>query len=331
VSTKALDNPFRRGYVETYNFTIQRDLKGGLVGQAGYVGTRAIRPMVGREAKYAGPGGGTTGQTLYLQYGRTAETKTYSPFGTSKYNSLQSRLERRFAKGYSVRVVYTFSKAVAYNAEADGTLLFNSPNVLDRNRSVADYDRTHNFNVGWIAEFPFGKNKRWATQGLSRRLLGGWQLNGIFSKYSGTPFYVTGSATSLNAVYNQQTADQVKAHVDIYGLTGPNQSYFDPTAFIPVTAVRYGNSGINILRGPGVTNTSASLFRQFMVSERVKMQFRAEAFNAMNTPHWSNPSNNASGPSRNTDGTIRSLNGFSTITSAAADQRQVRFALRVSF
>jgi hypothetical protein len=61
------------------------------------------------------------------------------------------------------------------------------------------------------------------------------------------------------------------------------------------------------------------------------MQFRAEAFNAMNTPHFSNPSASASGPSRNADGSIRTLNGFSTITSASQDQRQVRFALRVSF
>jgi hypothetical protein len=123
------------------------------------------------------------------------------------------------------------------------------PSVFHRNRALSGYDRTHNLHVGWIAELPFGKGRRLANEGLANLLLGGWQINGIFGTYSGTPFTVSSSGTSLNAPGNAQTADQVLPEVRILGGTGPGQSYFDPLAFRPITDVRYGNSGLNILRG----------------------------------------------------------------------------------
>ena len=90
-------------------------------------------------------------------------------------------------------------------------------------------------------------------------------------------------ATALNTIGNAQTADQVLPKVAILGGTGPGQSYFDPRAFGTVTGVRYGTAGLNILRGPGVFNMDLGLFRQFAITERIKVQFRAEAFNATNT------------------------------------------------
>ena len=153
-----------------------------------------------------------------------ASTLLQAPSNTSNYNALQSQLTRRFANGFQAQVSYTFSKAIAFNDEADSTLPFNIPNALDRNRSVTGYDRTHNFQAGWTAELPFGQGKRWAQTGVSRLLLGGWQLNGIFSAYSGTPFTVTASGASLNAPTETQTADQVMEHVAILGGTGPGQS-----------------------------------------------------------------------------------------------------------
>ena len=142
---------------------------------------------------------------------------------------------------------------------------------------------------------------------------------------------VTASGTSLNAPTETQTADQVLPRVTVLGGTGPGQSYFDPAAFAPVTAVRYGTSGLNILRGPGVANFDLGLFRQFSVTENVKLQFRAEAFNATNTPHFNNPGTNVSNAVRNLDGSISKLNGYTEITSAQTDQRQLRLGLRLSF
>jgi hypothetical protein len=331
VSAKTLDKKFRRGYVESFNFTVQREIGSGFVGQVGYVGTRGIRQQVSQELNYAPIGTGNAGRVLNQRFGRVASTLLQAPFNTSNYNALQSQLTRRFANGFQAQVSYTFSKAIAFNDEADSTLAFNIPNAFGRNRSVTGYDRTHNFQAGWTAELPFGQGKRWAQTGVSRFLLGGWQLNGIFSAYSGTPFSVTASGASLNAPTETQTADQVMQQVAILGGTGPGQSYFDPAAFAPVTAVRYGTSGLNILRGPGFANVDMGLFRQFSVSEKVSVQFRAEAFNFTNTPHFNNPGTNVSNAVRNTDGSFSRLNGYTEITSAQTDERQFRFGLRISF
>jgi len=114
--------------------------------------------------------------------------------------------------------------------------------------------------------------------------------------------------------------------------------YFDPLAFRPVTTARFGDTGLNILRGPGVANIDTGLFRNFSIRERWKLQVRAEAFNLSNTPHFANPTANVSNLSLNNDGTIRSLGNFMSITSTATGStnaegaaRNLRLALRVTF
>ena len=331
INVRTLDDQFRRGYVESFNFMVQRELKFGFTGQAGYVGTRGIRQLAIMEMNYAEPGGGTAGRVLNQRFGRSANTEVVRGFGTANYNSLQAQLTRRFLGGFQGQISYTYSKAIAYNDEADSGLSFNAPSALARNRSLTNYDRTQNLQAGWLAELPFGAGKRWAQSGLSRHLLGGWQINGIFSAFSGVPFNVTSASTSLNAPGNSQTADQIKPEVEILGGAGPGQSFFDPLAYAPVTAVRFGSSGLRSLRGPGVVNVDLGLFREFAATEKVKIQFRAEAFNATNTPHFDNPGTNVSNLRLNPNGTVSELRGFSEITSAAQDERQFRFGLRISF
>ena len=105
-------------------------------------------------------------------------------------------------------------------------------------------------------------------------LVGGWQINGILSAVSGSPFYVTSSGTSLNAPGSAQRADQVKEEVEILGGAGRGQSYFDPLAYRAVTDARFGTAGFNSLRGPGIFNLDMGLFREFRMTERLQMQFR---------------------------------------------------------
>jgi hypothetical protein len=194
------------------------------------------------------------------------------------------------------------------------------------NRALMPYDRTHNFNTSFSVELPLGKSA------LAR----GWQVNGIFSACSGAPFTVTASGTSLNAPGNTQRADQVKPTVAIPGGVGPGQSYFDPLAYAPVTAVRFGTSGYDSLRGPGLVNLDFSLFRDFRITERFKAQFRAEALNFTNTPHFSNPASNVSNLQLNPDGSVKNLGGFSVITTTTGtgregvDERVFRFGLRLN-
>ena len=133
-----------------------------------------------------------------------------------------------------------------------------------------------------------------------------------------------------------QRANQIKPSAAILGGVGNGQSWFDPLAFSPVTAVGFGNAGFYSLRGPGVVNTDISIAREFQVSERFKLRFRFQSFNFANTPHFGLPSTNVSNMSLNADGSIRNLGGYTSITSTQNlgrdyDERHIQFDLRVSF
>ena len=199
-----------------------------------------------------------------------------------------------------------------------------------RNKALAGFDRPHNLQGYAVYDLPFGRGKQWLSNGVAAAVTGGWQINTILSRTSGIPFTVATSGSSVNAPGNTQTADQVLPTVKILGGHGPGQPYFDPNAFVPVTAVRFGNSGRDILRGPGLFNTDLGLFRTFAITERFKLQFRAEAFNISNTPQFGLPAATVSSATRNSDGSIKALNGYTEITSASGE-RQLRFALKFYF
>jgi hypothetical protein len=329
LSTSTVSLPggsYRRGYVESYNFTVQRELPGSFVGSVGYAGTHSVREYVSFNINAASPGAGNSGRPLAARLGTTVDETFLEPIGSASYNSLQAQLDRQLAKGLLVKVSYTYSKAIDIADQELGSLLFYDPGNVGRNRALAGFDRPQNFRVGWLAELPFGVGKQWMQSGVAAKVLGGWQVNGIFSAYSGTPFTVTASSASLNAPGESQTADQVRGSVAKLGGIGSTSPYYDPSAFAAVSQVRYGTSGRNILRGPGLVNVDASLFRNFRITERWQAQLRGECYNLSNTPHFSNPAANISS------------GGFLTITSALSrannvegGERQFRLALRISF
>ena len=201
--------------------------------------------------------------------------------------------------------------------------------MLQRNRAVASFDRTHNFQFFGNYELPFGKGQQFAKTGPLALLFGGWQTNWILSRISGTPFTVGTSGTSVNAPGNTQTADQILSNVAILGGHGVGQPYFDPNAFAVVNDPRFGSTGRNILRGPGLFNLDASVFRTFRITERFGLQFRGEMFGVTNTPQFSNPGATVSSAIRS-NGIITKLNGYDEITSASGE-RQARFALKLTF
>jgi hypothetical protein len=331
IGTQTFPDVFNRGYIQSFNLTVQRDIGGGFTAQVAYVGSRAIRQTANRNINAAGPGGGNAGRAL-AAFGRLTTTiNMLVPFGTATYDSLQTKLDRRFSNDLLFGAVYTFSKAINYADQSDSGLTFNWAPILARNRAVAGFDRTHNLQLFGVYGLPFGPGKRFLSSGPIGAIVGGWQLNGSFSALSGTPFTVGSAGTSLNAPGNTQTADQVLPEVKILGKIGRGESYFDPNAFAPVTAVRFGTVGRNSLRGPGLVNLDASLFRNFSLTERFKLQFRMEVFNVTNTPAFNNPGATVSSPTRQPDGTIIALNGYTEITSAQATERQIRFALKISF
>lgn len=134
-TTNTLDRIFRRGYVESFNATVQRELPGAMTAQLSYVGTRGIRQMVFVNANAAAPGTGAAGRALNILWGRTADTRVLTPFRTANYNALQAQIDRRFSQGFQFGVAYTFSKAIAYNDNSDAALDFSWPGAFDRNRA----------------------------------------------------------------------------------------------------------------------------------------------------------------------------------------------------
>jgi hypothetical protein len=329
------DKKHVRGYVQSWNFTLQKTLPWNLVGSAGYVGTKTIHQHTRYNVNYGEVGGGAASQPYFNLFGITGAARVIQPIVWMNYHSLQTTLERRFSDGVSFQLAYTRSKwmGLCCSESGDGEPAIPIPEYRWLTKALMPADRPDNFRLSGLAELPFGRGKKFLNSGPAALIAGGWQVNGVLSIYSGAPFSVSASGASLNAPGSTQRADQVKPNVEVYGNVG---SYFDPLAFAPVTEVRFGTAGFNSLRGPGVTNVDASIFREFRVTERFRLQFRAEAMNLSNTPHYSNPGANVSNLQLNPDGTIRSLGGFTQITGVSApsritDERYFRFGLRIGF
>ena len=337
VTMELFDPNFRRAYVQSYNVMLQKEFK-GWVAEGGYA-ANGTRDMQNRwNANYGFINGGTVSRVLNQRFGRTADTNFSSDTGgfNSSYNSMQSSLVRRYKSGYFTKFTYTWSKAIGPNGNGTGVDGYSqaTPAYFNLNKSLQAYDRTHMFTGSWGGPLPFGAGHRYGNAVLSKLLLSGWQWNGLIAAYTGTPFSVSADGTSLNAPGNSQLADQVKPNVAILGT---RDSWFDPLAFAPVTDARFGTSGFNILRAPGLVNLDSRIFRTFKFTERFSVQFKAEAFNLTNTPHFAGPGANVSSLQKNADGSIRSLNGFTVINAVqnngreGVDERMFRFALRVSF
>ncbi len=324
IAVTTLPDEFKRGYIQSWNLALQKELKWGWVGEVAYVGTRQIRQLGFEQLNWSPIGGGRTGRQLFAKFGRDASTTRVGPIGGSEYNALQARLDHRFRNGYQVGVSYTWSKSIGIAGadNSDGSPRIKIPEFYHLNRALSGFDRTHNLQITNIVESPFGKGKRWLNNGgFLSALLGGWQINNILSFYSGRPFDVTASGTALNAPESAQRADLVKPKVEILGGVGRGQKYFDTTAFANVTEARFGTAAWGILRGPGVANWDFGLFRKFQLSERFDLQFRMEAFNFTNTPKFGQP-----------NGSVTS-SSFGEISSTDPNQpeRQFRFGLRIGF
>jgi len=317
---------FRRGYIESFNFTVQRDLAANFVLQTGYVGTRSIRQLSNYDAN-AGItiDAGALGRPLFQKFGVNASRIFFIPMAMNRYDAWQSNLTRRFTAGLFASVSYTWSKTLGINGGQSGAgLRFYVPSQFSKNKGVVDFDRTHTFVTAAIYEIPLGKGGKLARRGAAAAVGGGWQLNPVLSLYSGTPIIVTSDGASLNAPGNVQVADQVTANVEKFGGVGLGAPFYDPGAFRPVTAVRFGNMGLNALRGPRLVNMNLGLFRKFPITQAIDLQFRAEALNVTNTPALSNPNANASNP-----GNFMCIT--STIQVVTSPQRTIRFGLRLAF
>jgi hypothetical protein len=326
--TVTFPKDLNRGYIESWNFFIQRAFSQTLQAEVGYVGTHAVHTMLAVNINGSAPGTGTAGRQLYPFI--TSDMNSYAPFGTLKYNALQSRIRKRIGASL-IGASYTFSKAINTGDNGNSALFRAFPSSFVLNQGLAGFDRTHTFQFYSVYELPFGKGHSYLNHGFLAQVAGGFQIGGTVSRYSGLPFTVNAPSSSLNAFGQTQTADQIKPNVAILGGHDGNTPYFDGSAFGPVTTARLGTSGRNILRGPGVFNTNINISRIFAIKERLKLQILGEAFNATNTPSFNNPGASYAAPTLNADGTVRTYNGFTVITSTSSQARVIQVGATLRF
>lgn len=329
LATTTIRQNFRRGYIESFNFALQRELPKGLVANVAYVGTHAVRQQSSVNINAAPPGGGAAGRLLNATYGantNNSDINALQPFAGSVYNGLQSQLTKTTDHHGSTGLIYTFSKAMDdSDNSAQSGLTFAYPTYYLRNWALAGYDRKHNLQWWTTYPLPFGQDGLFLKHGFAGYVLGNWRLSTILSYVSGTPLTITSSATSLNAPGNTQVADQnygvstvIKGRATVAG-TGGTFQYINPAAFSTVTAVRFGTAGRNAVRGPGQFDLDVSLKREFPIFERYRLIFTADSFDITNTPGFANP------------GTLNiSSTGFGQITSANLN-RSLRLSGRLSF
>jgi hypothetical protein len=335
VGTTTYANPFRRGYINSFNVTLEQNWN-GFVTNIGYVGTEAVRPMTNVNANPSAPGTGTAGGVLSQKFGKnyTGGINVLEPFKNNYYSSLQAKASRRFAQGSSTGVAWTWSKAIDYAENEDlGFVLIPYPGAINKSRAVASFDHTHNLEMWGVFALPFGQGQRWMASGIGGQILGGWLVNPIITWLTGAPFTVGGNGTALNANGSSQTADLVGRFRLLHGKPprngatctagDPSCSYFDPSAFAQplITSsatAHFGNTNRNEFRGPGFFNTNLSVLRDFKIREKVTLEVRADAFSLTNTPHFANP--NVSCPAGASDPTKLSCasgTSFGVITGTA--------------
>jgi len=315
-----------RGYIQSWNFTIEREWVARLATSFAYVGTQVTNQLLDRNINVGGPGITAANLPFAQRFGRRTAINMWDGWASSNYHSFQFALNRPFSNGLLLKGAYTYSKAINM-ADDNGWqgVMWNWEPMIHRNRARAGYDRRHVFQMAAVYELPFGKDRKWARSGLASWIIGGWGLNGMVQAFTGTPFTV-GSSVTPNSPGNGQTADLVKPDVDFFrDQVGPGQKYFDTTAFAAPAVNTFGNLGRNVFSGPGRFAIDARLSRIFPITERLRFELMGEAFNLTNTPWFANPNTTQDSP---LFGEIRS-----TVTQSGrgVSDRQFRLGARLQF
>jgi Carboxypeptidase regulatory-like domain/TonB-dependent Receptor Plug Domain len=243
---------------------------------------------------------------LHLRPNQQFSTITYlDNSGASNYHAAQFTLRRRFSTGLGITAAYTFGKSIdnqsvdPVGASSGGGLSTTNSRtpIDDRNfreeRARSDFDRRHIFTSAAVWELPVGRGKRFLRDapGWVNQTLGGWTINGIFLAMSGEPFAVRSGSRTSNSGHESRAVvvdPSVRAQLqNVPGIVGP--VVFTNTNAFAIPEPGSNGSGRNIFTAPGYWNLDLSFVKQFALTERFKLQFRTEMFNALNHPNFDNP------------------------------------------
>jgi hypothetical protein len=298
---------FVDGITHQWNLNIQRSLPGNSVFSAAYVGTNTAHRRLGSlQINQPKPGPGALAPRR--QFPLYADVAMDVPLGTANYQGLELKFERRFTRGFSVLGGHTWSHAMIGDIGQDTTL--RAPE-----KQLSPEDVRHRFFVSSVWDLPVGKGRRWLSGGPLGRAVEGWQLSPIFTAQTGLPF-TPGIAGNPANTTGGIRPDRIRDGNLPRDRRSP-ELWFDPSAFAAPAAFRFGNSGANILAGPGAVNLDLMAGRTIRVRERWRIDFRAEFFNLLNEAHFLFPAatvNNA---------------GAGAVSQTADAARQIQFGLKV--
>ncbi len=300
----------RQGMDQHWNFGIQQQLGGNSVIEVDYVGNRGTHLNSSNPINdpTAGPGA-IQARRPYPAWGGITY---FSEDMSNIYHALQAKFERRYSAGFWYLMSYTWSKSITWQ---------NTPAVggdFAWEKAVSSFDIPHNLALSVGYELPFGRGKQFMSNvhPVVDGFLGGWQLQSSFVRRSGRPFTPTVSRDVANTGIGGQRPNRIGSGE----LSNPTPSkWFDKAAFLVPANYTWGNSGADILREGRFLSLDFSVFKQFRVTERSNLQFRAEFFNLTNTTSFAAP------------GTNVDVASGGVVTSSISTPRQIQFALKYRF
>ncbi len=323
------------GQVQSYYASVQRQFPGQWLVDVGYVGNNAKNLILINDLNQARPN--ANGENTNVELRRPNQTfssiAATLPYGTSNYNGLQVKVEKRTTGGLYFLNSFTWSKAIDIAAQAFDSNNGNGVSVQDINnvrgdRGISNYNRPFNNITSLVYPLPFGRGRAYMA-GMPRvvdTLLGGWDLNTIVNMRSGEPVTLSYSPNAQQQVVpvlavlgrNNYRPNVTGSPVLPEGTRTPQKYLNSANVSVPVYYSPFGNSGRNTFRGYAFYTADLGISKNFSVTERVKVLFRSEAFNLLNHSNFTAPDGNISNTT------------FGVITSTYPP-RQLQFALKVQF
>lgn len=312
-----------------WGFNIQHELKSGLLFDIGYLGSRGLNLFSAYNLNQAQPGPGSIPSRRPIQaLNQIANINFLGYYGASTYHGLLTKVQKTFQNGTSLMAVYTWGKSIddsisGSSGQSNRVGGYQDINNRRQARAPSTFDVPHRLVISGVYELPFGKGRKMLSSGnaVVNGLVGGWQLNTIATIQSGFGITPTMAASNLNNAGAYQLPNRI-CNGNLPGNERTITRWFDTSCFVAPPALTYGNSGLNIVRGPGLQQVDLAFLKNFGLSfrEGARVQFRAEAFNIANRANFRNPNFNIGVPA---GGTItQTLTGFG---------RQVQLVLKVEF
>jgi hypothetical protein len=339
------DPYLKRPYSDMWNFGIQQQVTSGAVLTANYVGSVGRKLQIGGAYNTATQAGGNVGCPTYAQnpndfncgapYTYIGATPYDRSVGKSDYQALQLSLKGHTQHALTYLVSYTWSKSLDLGCSGvfgvEGCTIQN-PYDIQADKGPAATDIPQDLSVAWVYAIPFGRGQKWSLgNSVANALLGNWNINGILGFSSGHAFDVgTGKDQANTGNFNYGNSYNGYERANVVGSFYPSNKgpseWINPTSFVLPQLNHFGTLGRDALRSDSSKNLDMSVFKQFPIKEKVRLEFRFEAFNVTNTPVWAVPIADIDDYDPNP-----LLNLFGVVKSTQNTPRQLQFALKLYF